>query len=59
MNKMWQWIKSWFVRKPKFTELEIDDDDREMQKEPLLYLPMEHVTNLSTQYEGEPSVQVH
>lgn len=32
----WAWIKSWFVRKlqlPVYTELEIDDDDREMQKE--------------------------
>lgn len=49
----WAWIKSWFVRKPRlpvYTELEIDDDDREMQKEPLLPLPMSRVLSLSSDH---------
>lgn len=60
MGKMWAWIKSWLVRKPKFTELEIDDDDHEMQKEPLLPLSMQRVLPLPSSHCGdEPHVQVY
>lgn len=62
MNRAWAWIKSWFVRKPKFTELEIDDDDREMQKEFFPGYPhaMNRVMDLPSGHCGdEPHVQVH